>query len=73
MNTPRPIGALNGTIAGAWNLDFTTKRKANIKRLIRQRLRCHPKGKGNKAWKRVDLASRDASTLSWPDFYNGIL
>lgn len=57
MNT-RPIGSLRGTIAGAWNLDFTTRRIANIKRAMRQRLRCDPQGKGNKAWKRVSDIDR---------------
>jgi hypothetical protein len=53
MSEARPIGALRGTIAGVWNLDFTSRRRANIRRDIHQNLRCSPQGKGNKAWKRV--------------------
>ena len=54
----RPIGSLRGTIAGLWNMDFTSNRKRNIKRAIRNRLRCEPQGKGNKAWKRVAVNER---------------
>lgn len=56
--TIRPIGSLRGTIAGAWNLDFTSNRGRNIKHTIRERLRCNPQGKGNKAWKRVAANER---------------
>lgn len=64
----RPIGSLRGTIAGAWNLDFSKTRPANIRHLIRQRMTCRPKGKGNKAWSRVEAMYRDPAYLVWPDY-----
>lgn len=66
----RPIGCLSGTIAGQWNRDFSKPqaRRDNIRWSMRQNMRCNPKGKGNKAWKRVDAMYRDPSAIVWPDY-----
>ena len=52
----------------AWNLDFTKRRRDNIRRFMRQQLRCTPKGRGNRAWKRAQAIWREPGTLIWPDY-----
>jgi len=53
-----------------WNLDFSprAKRRANLRREIRRRLRCEPKGKGNRAWRRWLAMLNEPGTLIWPDY-----
>lgn len=46
-------------LKAAWNLDFSRERYGNVRRMIHLRLRCSPKGKGNKAWKRADRLERE--------------
>lgn len=66
----RPIGSLKGTIAGQWNRDFSKPqtRRDNVRWTMRQNMRCNPKGKGNKAWKRVDAMNHAPGILVWPDY-----
>jgi hypothetical protein len=56
-------------LTALWNLDFTTRRRANIRRAIRNRLRCDPAGKGNKAWTRVERQDREPGTITWPHYF----
>jgi hypothetical protein len=55
-------------LLAVWNLDFTKYRRANIRREIRNRITSRPKGKGAKAWKRVEALDRDPGCLIWPDY-----
>lgn len=66
----RNIGSLTGTIAGAWNLDFSDRRTRhdNLRRLIHWRISCRPKGKGNRSWKRADALEPQPGVLIWPDY-----
>lgn len=50
--------ALLNPLLAAWNLDFSRERYGNARRMIHLRLRCMPRGKGNKAWKRADREMR---------------
>jgi hypothetical protein len=45
------------TLTRAWNRDFSPQgeRRNNLVRFMRQRLAVNPKGKGNRAWKRLDV------------------
>lgn len=53
-----------------WNLDFSKRpnRRANIRREMKTRLRCEPKGNGNQAWKRADMLDREPGTITWPNY-----
>jgi len=55
----------------AWNLDFSPQhiRRRNMRRTLRlQSLDLSKRGKGSKAWKRVDAMDREPGTLIWPDY-----
>lgn len=51
-----------------WNLDFTAKRRENMKRKLHQSSRFEPKGKGNKAWKRAEALLDQPGTIVWPTY-----
>ncbi len=38
------------------------------RRSLGQQYRANPKGRGNKAWKRVEAMHRDPELLIWPDY-----
>jgi hypothetical protein len=53
--------ALANPLMAEWNLSFRRDRlvrRADIRRTMRQNLRCEPKGGGNKAWKRAGRQER---------------
>ena len=54
-----------------WNIEIYCKvplarRVDNVRREMRRRLRSEPKGKGNRAWKRVAALDRQPGVLIWP-------
>lgn len=58
-----------------WNLCFapSMKRRAILLRFMRQRYCDYARrGKGNKAWKRVEAMSRRADILHWPEYLRNI-
>jgi len=63
----RPIGSMP-PLAALWNRDFTRDRRDNAKRFMSRNMRCTPKGRGNRAWKRVDAMFNDPAVLVWPDY-----
>ena len=71
----RPYGLKMPALVCAWNRDFSkqAKRRANIRDFMQKQLRVTCKGKGNKAWGRVNAMYNDPAYLIWPDYARNCL
>ena len=50
--------------------DYWTSQNARreARRALGQQYRANPKGRGNRAWKRVEALSRCPDSITWPDY-----